>query len=131
MINLRQDGHECLRMIKSASFFPMKTGWLKNHATSGRLVNNTTYLIKFDGTIAPYLQYLEEGTTAHDIYNAFGFALGNNPQGKIVSPYFGIGGRFGGYFHPGSTKHYHFIQNKTIDAILMYFVQKYNGEVRI
>lgn len=131
MIDLRKDGNECLKTIKSASFFPVRTGWLKNHATSGRMISTDTYLIKFDSKIAPYVQYLEEGTKAHDIYNAFGFALGNNPQGKVVSPYFGIGGRFNGFFHPGSTKHYHFIQDKTIDTILMYFVLKYNGEVKL
>lgn len=131
MIDLRTDGFECLKTIKSASFFPVRTGWLKNHATSGRMISHDTYMIKFDGEIAPYLQYLEEGTKAHDIYNAFGFALGNNPSGKIVSPYFGIGGRFSGFFHPGSTKHYKFIENKSVDAVLHYFVLKYNGEVKL
>ena len=116
--NLHNDGYECLKMIKGSSFFPVRTGWLKNHATSGRMITNDTFLIKFDGDVAPYVQYLEEGTTAHDIPGAFGRPLP-----------FGIGGRFRGYFHPGSTKHYKFIQNKTIDAILMYFVMKYNGRV--
>ena len=128
-MNLRQAGNDVLRTIKSASYFPYKTGHLRDDATSGDMVSNDTYLIKFDGNIAPYVQYLEEGTTAHDIFNAFGFALGNNPKHKIVSETFGYGGRFNGYFHPGSTKHYHFIQDKVIDTILMYFVMKYNGEV--
>ena len=128
-MNLRQAGNDVLRTIKSASYFPYKTGHLRDDATSGDMVSNDTYLIKFDGNIAPYVQYLEEGTTAHDIFNAFGFALGNNPKHKIVSETFGYGGRFNGFFHPGSTKHYHFIQDKVIDTILMYFVMKYNGEV--
>jgi len=128
-MNLRQDGNNVLTTIKGSSFFPYKTGHLRDVATSGDMISNDTYLIKFNGELAPYVQYLEEGTSAHDIFNAFGFALGNNPQGKIVSETFGYGGRFNGFFHPGSTKHYHFIQNKVIDTILMYFVRKYNGEV--
>lgn len=127
-MNLRFDGNDVLRTIKGASFFPMKTGHLKYDATSGDMINSTTYLIKFSGEIAPYVQYLEEGTKAHDIFNAFGFALGNNPKGIIISETFGYGGRFNGFFHSGSTKHYHFIQDKVIDTILMYFVSKYNGE---
>ena len=118
--DLRTDGYNCLKMIKGASFFPVDTGWLKNHATSGKMMTSDTFVIKFDGSVAPYIRYLEEGTTAHDIPGAFGRPLP-----------FGIGGRFNGYFHPGSTKHYHFISQKTIDAILMYFVGKYNGEVKL
>ena len=130
-MNLKLDGDKLLYTIKSASYFPYKSGHLRDAATSGEMISRNTYLIKFSGEIAPYVQYLEEGTTAHDIFNAFGFALGNNPQGKIVSETFGYGGRFDGFFHPGSTKHYHFIQNKVIDTILMYFVMTYNGEVRL
>lgn len=130
-MNLKKDGNDILRTIKGASYFPYKTGHLKYNATSGDMIDSSTYLIKFDGKIAPYVQYLEEGTKAHDIFNAFGFALGNNPQHRIISDTFGYGGRFNGYFHPGSTKHYHFIQNKVIDTILMYYVLKYNGEVRL
>lgn len=117
--DLRKDGYECLKMIKGASFFPVRTGWLRDHATSGRMISNNVFRIHFNGDIAPYVEYLEEGTTAHDIPGAFGRPIP-----------FGIGGRFRGYFHPGSTKHYKFIQNKSVDAILMYFVRKYKGEVR-
>ena len=119
-MNLKMDGNNILRTIKSASYFPYKSGHLRDDATSGDLIDSTTYLIKFDGNIAPYVEYLEEGTTAHDIPGAFG------------RPFpFGYGGRFNGFFHPGSTKHYHFIQNKVIDTILMCYVIKYNGEVRL
>lgn len=133
-MNLRYDGNDVLRTIKSASFFPYKSGHLRDDATSGDMVTNTTYLIKFNGGSAPggapYLQYLEEGTTAHDIPNAFGWGdKKRNPYTKEFP--FGVGGRFNGFFHPGSTKHYHFIQDKVIDTILMYFVVKYNGEVRL
>lgn len=128
-MNLGQDGNNILRTIKGASYFPFNTGHLRNDATSGDLISKDTYLIKFDGSIAPYIQFLEEGTTSHDIFNAFGFALGNRPDGRIISDTFGYGGRFDGFFHPGSTKHYHFIQEKVIDTILMYYKFKYNGEV--
>ena len=40
---------------------------------------------------APYAAAVHEGARAHDIPNAFGFG-----------PTFGIGGRFGGHFHPGN-----------------------------
>lgn len=130
-MNLKLDGDKILTTIKSASYFPYKSGHLRDDATSGEMISRNTYLIKFSGEIAPYVQYLEEGTTAHDIFNAFGFALGNNPRKIIISETFGYGGRFDGFFHPGSTKHYHFIQDKVIDTILMYFVRTYNGEVRL
>ena len=38
----------------------------------------------------PYAAAVHEGSKAHDIPNAFGWG-----------PTFGIGGRFGGFFHPG------------------------------
>lgn len=118
-MNLKQDGAKILYTIKSSTYFPYRTGHLRDDATSGEMISGKTYLIKFSGEIAPYVQYLEEGTTAHDIPGAFGRPLP-----------FGYGGRFDGFFHPGSTKHYHFIQDKVIDTILMYFVLQYNGEVR-
>ena len=83
-MNLKLDGNSVLRTIKSASYFPYKTGHLRDDATSGDMINNTTYLIKFDGEIAPYVEYLEEGTTAHDIWNAFGFADPNSPRFKRI-----------------------------------------------
>ena len=119
-MDLKFDGNDVLRTIKSASYFPYMSGHLRDDATIGIMLNNSTYCIKFNGDIAPYVQYLEEGTTAHNIPGAFGRSFP-----------FGYGGRFDGFFHPGSTKHYHFIQNKVIDTILMYFITKYNGEVRL
>ena len=119
-MDLKYDGYDVLRTIKSASYFPYKTGVLRDD-TWGDMISNSTFKIEFNHKgQSPYVQYLEEGTTAHDIPGAFGKPLP-----------FGIGGRFDGKFHPGSTKHYHFIQDKVIDTILMYFVVKYNGEVRL
>ena len=132
-MDLRYDGNELLRNIKSAYFFPYKTGHLRDDATSGDMFNSTTYLIKFDGDIAPYIQYLEEGTQPHDIPFAF-IGKGNwkwwYPFGDGVPFLFGMGGRFNGKFHPGSTKHQNFIKDKTINMILNYFTTKYKGEVR-
>lgn len=132
-MDLRYDGNEILRNIKSAYFFPYKTGHLRDDATSGDMFNSTTYLIKFDGDIAPYIEYLEEGTKPHDIPFAF-IGKGNwkwwYPFGDGVPFLFGMGGRFNGKFHPGSTKHKNFIKDKTIDMILMYFITKYKGEVK-
>lgn len=132
-MNLREIGNTLLFDIKKASFFPYKTGHLRDDATSGDMISKDTYLIKFDGDIAPYIQYLEEGTSPHDIPFAF-IGKGNwkwwYPFKDGVPFLFGMGGRFNGKFHPGSMKHYHFIENKVIDTIITYFVDKYNGEVK-
>ena len=117
MIMIEWDGDELLYQIKKASWFPYKSGWLKDNATSGMMYNLRTYRIHFSGVVAPYVQYLEEGTKPHNIPNAFGIrGLGTH-------------GRFDGMFHPGSTKHKGFISEKAVGAILDYFCTKYNGEV--
>ena len=114
--NVEQVGNEVLTLIKRASFFPYKTGKLKFQATSGSMLTDTTYRINFSSTIAPYVEYLEEGTRPHDIPHAFGKPLP-----------FGIGGRFDGNFHPGSTKHKGFIKDKCVRAIIDYITTKYDG----
>ena len=116
--NLEHEGEELLMQIKNASFFPYKTGNLKFHATSGAMYTDTTYRIHFDSTVAPYIQYLEEGTKPHNIPGAFGRRLP-----------FGIGGRFNGMFHPGSEKHKGFIKNDCVNTIVNYISSKYNGMV--
>lgn len=113
---LEQLGDEVTFLIKNASYFPYKTGHLKFAATSGGMFNSTTYRIHFSSTVAPYVEYLEEGTRPHDIPRAFG-----NPLP------FGIGGRFDGKFHPGSTKHKGFISVKCVQTIVDYITTKYNG----
>jgi len=118
MIMIEWDGDELLYRIKQASWFPYKSGRLKNHATSGMMYNLRTYRIHFSGSVAPYVQYLEEGTKPHNIPRAFGRPLP-----------FGTSGRFNGMFHPGSTKHKGFISEKAVGTILDYFCTKYNGEV--
>ena len=113
---LEQLGDEVTFLIKNASWFPYKTGRLKFNATSGNMFNSTTYRIHFSSAVAPYVEYLEEGTKPHDIPRAFG-----NPLP------FGIGGRFDGKFHPGSTKHKGFIKDKAVQTIVDYICTKYEG----
>lgn len=118
--NLEQAGDACLSLIKRASWFPYKTGKLKFHATSGAMYMDDVYRIHFSSTVAPYVEYLEEGTSPHDIPGAFGRPLP-----------FGIGGRFDGKFHPGSMKHKGFISVKSVNAIAEYIALRYDGEVTI
>lgn len=120
MILAEQIGIECLGLIKRQPWFPYKTGFLRDHATSGSMYKDGVYLIKFSTQIAPYIAYLEEGTGPHDIPRAFGKPLP-----------FGIGGRFDGKFHPGSTKHKGFISNKSVNAIVDYIRMRYNGKVEV
>ena len=117
---LEQLGDEVTFLIKNASWFPYKTGRLKFNATSGAMFNPTTYRIHFSSAIAPYVEYLEEGTRPHDIPRAFGRPLP-----------FGIGGRFNGMFHPGSTKHKDFIKNDCVSSIVNYISQRWNGLVTV
>lgn len=116
--NLEQVGNDLLTLIKRSSFFPYKTGKLKFQATSGFMQTDTTYRIHFSSVIAPYVEYLEEGSRPHDIPNAFGKGFD-----------FGIGGRFDGKFHPGSTKHKGFIKDKCVNAIINYITTRFDGEV--
>jgi len=116
--NLEQVGNHVLTLIKRQSWFPYKTGKLKFQATHGSMYSDTTYRIHFSSTIAPYVEYLEEGTRPHDIPRAFGKPLP-----------FGIGGRFDGKFHPGSTKHKNFIKDKCVQAIIDYITTRFDGEL--
>lgn len=113
-------GDSLLEQIKKASWFPYKSGNLKFNATSGSMYNATTYRIHFSGTVAPYVEYLEEGTEPHDIPRAFGRPLP-----------FGIGGKFDGKFHPGSKKHVGFIKDKAVNYIVGYIETFYGGEVEV
>ena len=115
---LEQVGIRVTELIKSRSWFPYKTGRLKYHATSGQMYMHDIFRIHFSSAVAPYVEYLEEGTSPHDIPGAFGRPLP-----------FGVGGRFDGKFHPGSTKHKGFISEKCVNAIVDYIANRYEGEV--
>ena len=118
--NLERVGNEVTALIKRQSWFPYKTGKLKFEATSGRMIDSMVYRIRFDSSVAPYVECLEEGTDPHDIPRAFGRPLP-----------FGIGGRFDGKFHPGSRKHVGFIRVKSVGAIVNYIATIYGGKVEI
>ena len=132
-MNLKVLGDELTVLIKQASYFPEKQGVLKNNATDGTLISQTTYRIKFDSSVAPYIEYLEEGTRPHDIPFAF-VGKGNwvwwYPYGDGVPFLMGMGGRFEGKFHPGSEKHKDFIKDKCVGDIVRYICVKFQGEVR-
>lgn len=118
--NLEQVGIEITERIKKQSWFPYKTGNLKFNATQGAMYDANTFRIHFDSSIAPYVEYLEEGTDPHDIPRAFGRNLP-----------FGIGGRFNGKFHPGSKKHQGFIKDKCVNEIITFITQRYEGQVEV
>lgn len=119
-IQLQTLGDQLVSKIKNSSWFPYKTGKLKFHATRGSLVSPKTYRIQFDASVAPYIEYLEEGTGPHNIPGAFGRPMP-----------FGIGGRFNGKFHPGSTKHKGFISNNCVKTIVDYISIRYKGVVEV
>lgn len=130
--DLKRLGDEVTIDIKSASWFPENSGVLKDHATSGELIENDTYLIKFDDSVAPYIPYLEEGTKEHDIPFAF-VGKGNwvwwYPYKDGVPFLMGTGGRFNGKFHPGSEKHKDFIKVKAVELVVNHIASKYQGEI--
>jgi len=129
-MDLELAGEKVLRKIKSASWFPYKDGHLRDEATSGQLIDPNTYVITFDTEVAPYIEYLEEGTKEHDIPFAF-VGKGNfvwwYPYKDGVPFLMGMGGRFNGKFHPGSTKHKGFISEKSVNAIKEFFINNYGG----
>lgn len=152
MITAKDLGSRCLISIKKSSWFPYKTGNLKNNATYGESIDENTYAIVFDGKLttkidgltgakSSYLQYLEEGTRPHDIPYAFVGRYNKvywYPYDDGVPYLMGTGGRFNGKFHPGSKKHKGFISNKAvwtsihlIQSTLKEYGYKQVGRVRV
>lgn len=131
--DLFQEGESITQMIKNASWFPFKSGKLKFNATSGMMISYDTYRIHFNTEIAPYIEYLEEGTGPHDIPHAFGYGsiYEDRPNPYTHQIPFGVGGRFDGKFHPGSQKHVGFIKNKAVGSIVNYIATKYGGQIEI
>lgn len=126
MANVKRDGNYCLQGIKRSKYFPFKSGNLKNNATSGHMGNANTYVVRFSTTIAPYLDYLVEGTLPHDIPGAFGRKGMWIAPGNTTPTQFGVGGNYEGKFHPGSFKHKDFIEVKCIRTILDYYKRHYD-----
>lgn len=131
-MNLFVDGENIVRNIKRASWFPYASGKVRDEATRGEQLDDNTYCITFDTTVAPYITALEEGSQPHDIPFAF-VGKGNfvwwYPYKDNVPFLMGMGGRFNGKFHPGSMIHKGFISDKSVNAVIDYFVKKYNGVV--
>lgn len=121
VFNLEQVGNELTSMIKEASWFPYKQGNLKFNATQGAMYSDNIYRIHFDSSIAPYVEYLEEGTGPHDIYPVLRKSLAFKVNDKMVFAK--------KVHHPGSTKHKGFISEKCVNTIVDYIAQRYNGQV--
>jgi hypothetical protein len=121
--DLQFEGMQILTMIKNSSFFPYKSGNLKFHATIGTMHTPTCYRIHFDSTIAPYVEYLEEGTGPHDIFPVTRKMLKFEVNGKTVFAR--------NVHHPGSTKHKDFIKRDCVNAIVNYISTRWNGLVTV
>ncbi len=119
--NLEQVGIEVTELIKRASWFPYRTGNLKFNATQGAMYDAQTFRIHFDSSVAPYVQYLEEGTDPHVILPKKGKFLVFTVNGKKVFAR--------KVNHPGSRKHQGFISEKSVDAIVDYIVKRFEGQV--
>lgn len=129
--NLKNDGDELVENIRQQTWFPYKTGNLRDNATMGEMMpiaENEIYRIRFDSTIAPYIGYLEEGK----------FRRKKDKTVRTVN-FSRMPSGFGVQFHisqdnaPSAVKfgkHMGFISDKTINYILNYFVNKYKGEVK-
>lgn len=68
-INMSDVLFQCIQGLRQAEWFPFDTGHLKYDAM---YLNESGFEIIFDGNKAPYIDYLEYGTKAHIIHNAFG-----------------------------------------------------------
>ena len=64
-------GIRATELIKSASWFPYKTGRLKYQATSGAMYMDDVFRIHFSSAVAPYVVYLEEGTSRSTKHQGF------------------------------------------------------------
>ncbi len=113
MFDILTDAKRINYFIKYDPVLPVDTGWLKRHIMV--TPKNNQIKVFLSGSKVRYAVYLQEGTSPHDIPNAFG-------RGQS----FGIGGKFEGKFHPGSTKHKNFIENVLVKDCIKYFVNYYD-----
>lgn len=129
--NFKRDCRNIYRHMKApkqrGGCMPYRTGHLANDSTQGRFFGDDKFTITIitqkNAHGAPYAVYLNEGSRPHNIPNSFG-----------LGPTFGIGGRFNGKFHPGSLKHYGFIDdasnpNSMIGYAIAYFQKHYGASV--
>lgn len=149
--NFKRDCRNILRHIKApkqrGGCMPYDTGHLARAGCSGRAFGDNKFTFtmntgsdykhgakdtngKYIGNPfgASYAIYLNEGSTPHDIPNAFGI------YEKTGIP-FGIGGHYNGKFHPGSLKHVGFYDNvedtnSILGYTINYFVKHYKAVVK-
>lgn len=79
------------KKITNSSWFPYDTGNLKENATIP-----TRNGVLFDGNVAPYISYLERGTSPFIVTNGFG-------RGLV-------------FINPGQGKHQYFISKKSMNV---------------
>lgn len=115
---IREDSKNIKKQLLRKSFIPVDTGRLKSSIHSVSTSTRSQIVFDCSESGAPYIRYLNDGTGPHDIPNSFGYGED-----------YGIGGRFDGKFHPGSTKHKNFINEKSVNFIIDYLCKKYNGRV--
>lgn len=115
VVKLKIDVPIVVRELTHQSWFPYKTGNLQSSVKTEFFSNNLA-CITFSGDKVKYLTALEEGSEPHDIPNSFGYGMD-----------YGIGGRFNGKFHPGSMIHKGFISNNSVQFVIDYFINKYQG----
>lgn len=114
--------------VMNLKIVPYDSGYLYSNAITCVPLSDDELVVSFSGRKAPYIEYLQEGTFPHDIPHAFGYGTiypdRENPYtGEIP---FGVGGRFDGKFHPGSTKHKGFI-DKYVKSMVRFICRTYKG----
>jgi hypothetical protein len=129
-LNITQDANIIGSAIKGDPRLPYKKGKLqRNIKTKVKSYYKTKEIkVNLNGDRVPYAKFLEEGTAPHDIPHAFGYGSIYPPK---PNPYthqepYGVGGRFNGKWHPGSTKHKGFIETIFIYNCLSYYVHNYD-----
>lgn len=117
-------------LIKNDKFLPYDTGNLRNNISVRvqSYYKSKEVKIFLNGKKVPYAVYLEEGTAPHDIPHAFGYGTKRDDR---PNPYtgqipFGVGGKFDGFFHPGSTKHKDFIERVLVKNCIDYYKRSYD-----
>lgn len=128
-MDITKDAKIIHNAIKNDPRLPHRKGKLEKSIFTKVKSYYKTQEIKISiGNKVPYAQYLEEGTTAHDIPHAFGYGsiYKERPNPYTHVPPYGVGGRFSGKWHPGSTKHKGFIETVVIYNCLSYYVHNYD-----
>lgn len=99
-----------LMAVKSNPTFPYRTGNLKHNATYA-LANIDGFQIVFDGTIAPYIPYLEFGVAPQIYYR-------HSKAGLVM------------IYTPGSNRHVGFISNRATRDVINYLAKEFHRNVK-